>query len=129
MVVKHKFLVKEEIQVLPYSFEKQYGALRVVRSKEEELKTPYNLEKQNTSVFLYFTTSLNLVRREEMILQLQKRFIFKTVIDLCWVIKKLLSTKDKSEIGIFRFLDGFLKYKIQEKDKELRGWEKELIPD
>jgi len=29
-----------------------------------------------------------------------------------------LSTKDRIEIGIFRFLDGFIKYKIYEKDKE-----------
>jgi len=44
------------------------GPPRTVRSKERGLKTSCNLEKWNTSVLLCSTTSLNLVRREEMTL-------------------------------------------------------------
>jgi len=44
------------------------GPPRAVRSEEGGLKMLCNLEKWNTSVLLYFTTSSNLMRRKEMIL-------------------------------------------------------------
>jgi len=44
------------------------GPPRAVRSKEGELKILCDLEKWNTSVLSCSTTSLNLVRREEMTL-------------------------------------------------------------
>jgi len=48
--------------------ERSMGPPRAVRFKEEGLKMLYNLQKWNTSVLLYPTTSLNLMRREEMTL-------------------------------------------------------------
>ena len=98
--------------------ERSIGPPKAVRSKEEELKMPYNLQKQNTLVLPCSTTSLNLVRREEMILQLQKKFTFKTEMDLYWVMKRPSSIKDKSKIGIFRFFRQFSKYRRKLKSGE-----------
>jgi len=40
-------------------------------------------------------------------------------------MKRLLSTKEKIEIGIFRFLSGFQGYRRLERDIKQIKWEKE----
>ena len=63
----------------------------------------------------------NFLRREEIILWLQKMFVFGTTRDLFWEIKRLLFTKERMEIGIFRFLILFSKiWRIGERYKAER---------
>ena len=68
MIVKYKFWSKKKPKYHHIVLGSNIEPSRVVRSKESGLKTLYDLEKWNTSVLLYSTTSPNIIRRVEIIL-------------------------------------------------------------
>ena len=102
---------------------------RIERSREGGLKALCDLEKWKTSVFLCSITSLNCFKRRDIIQQLQKRFEFKMWKNLFWEMKRPSSTKEMTEIEIFRFFNLFSriwktdnKYKADKIGKKAESW-------
>jgi len=105
----NSFQLKIKPKYFQESLGRKIGPLKSDKSRRGGLKVPWFLLKWKTSVLECSIMSPKLSKRLERMLYPQNKCKLEDRKNLSWTIKSPLSTKERMEIGILRFLNLFSK--------------------